>query len=167
MTMWHGGFGALLSWWQTANSYLGFTGQSRSHPSVSSGVELKQKKNITKELTDNSTDTKTLSLPLQYNSTTKSNDSKSTLWRSWANRNILNFTSRDDSEMQSTMNNTVDEEDGLPLRNGARMGTQPTGNSAVTNNPNFMDQSFDLVIQNNETYRDPWDDLQRHYSQHR
>jgi hypothetical protein len=167
MAVWDGGLVALLTWWQSANSYLGLTGESRSYPTVSSGTELKLKKKSTKQMADDSTDsdTKALSLPLQQNSTTKTNDSKSTLWKSWGHRNILNFTTRDDSQMQSTMNNTVDEEDGLPLHTGERMGMHTAGNNTATNGTFPMDQSFDLVIQHPRPYHNSWDEVEKRYSQ--
>jgi hypothetical protein len=181
VTVWNDGAIALVTWWDAAHSYFGMTGRSRSFPTVTSavppgippgvhvGIELKPNKKTMKQLTENSTDsdTNTLSLPVQQNATSHSSHTRSGRWKPWGNRNILNFTTRDDSQVQSTVTSTVDQDDDWPLGPGEVMGISPLGNRAGNKGTNFMDQSFDLVIQKNDTKPDSWVDVERGYSRKR
>lgn len=161
---------ALQNCWEATTTYVGLSSRFRSYPTVSSVLELETKDKNHKQLSNDSdnSDTKTLSLPPQQNSSASpSYSSKPKRWRSWRNRNVIKLNTYNDSQTQSTLNNTVDLESSQHLCIPERLGSQSTSGSAAFNGTFHMDRSFDLVIQHHEAEKNSWADVDRRYAQKR
>jgi hypothetical protein len=183
--MWDSGVIAMGSWWGAVHSYLGSTTRSYTYGTDSSGIQLKDQQKMksipkstqastdydTKNTTtmnttvdDENLEQDTLSPTLHDSSNNQANESGNKFWKGWrGNRNILQFTTHNESQMQSNLDATVDDDQEWPLREEASRAHHVPQASGATNDTNISDQSIDLVIQGHGGNRDSWVDVERGY----